>query len=193
MRSALLLLSLLPAALAAQHGATSSLVTTAPKEASQLAFLVGQWELVATPAATSLATRIHGVPKLIGSWKASRALDGFGIEDDLRLGDKSGNPLLFSHAVRLYDAASRRWIISALDVYRATFSSSTGEWRDGQFIVTSRNTDPAGQAYLSRSKFHDITADSFQWQQDRSTDDGKSWTEGTLKIVAKRAAPAAAR
>ena len=55
-----------PTIVAAQdRGAPPPLVTTPQKETSQFAFLIGQWKVVATPAATGLAARIHGVPKLV--------------------------------------------------------------------------------------------------------------------------------
>jgi hypothetical protein len=58
---------------------------------------------------------------------------------------------------------------------------------------TSRSTDQEGKPVLFRSRFSDITPASFRWQQDKSSDEGKSWTEGTLRIEAKRVAAAAPR
>lgn len=181
-----------PQAVAAQHDAGAPF-RTLPREASQFDFLVGQWELVVRPQATSLAARIHGAPKLLGTWKAWRALDGFGVQDELRITDQSGNPRAFSHTVRYYDAPAKRWKASTIDPYRGSFGQSTAEFRDGSMNVTARGTHAEGKAYLSRSRFYDITPTSFRFRQERSTDDGRTWTEGVLTIEAKRVATAAPR
>lgn len=183
-----------PAAVPAQHGAGSAAPSrTAPREASQYDFLVGEWELEVRVPASGLAQRLHGAPKLVGTWKAWRALDGWGIEDELRITDAAGNPSGFTQSVRVYDAAARRWTISSLDVYSARFATVTAEWRDGAMHLTSKGTDRDGKPYLSRTRIYDITPTSFRLQQDRSFDDGRKWSEGTLRIEAKRTAATAAR
>ncbi len=186
---------LIPGHAAAQHGAGGAgpALQSAPREAAQFDFLLGQWELVATPRATSLAARIHGVPKLSGTWKAWRALDGWGVEDEMKLIDASGNLRVFVHTVRVYSASSRRWSGNTLDVGRASFTVANAEWRTGQMLVTASGTDPDGRSYVSRTRFHDIARDSFRVQQDRSYDGGKSWTAGVLKIEARRVSATAAR
>jgi len=182
-----------PIAAAAQHaGGSPAPSTVAPREASQFDFLIGQWQVEVRPAISSLAAKIHGVPKLIGTWKAWRAVDGFGIEDELRISDESGNPRTLAHAVRVYDAAARRWTTSTLDVYRAVFGTSTGEWAENQMTATLRGADKDGKPNMTRTRFSNITPTSFRFTQERSADDGRTWTE-TLRVQAKRTAPTAAR
>ena len=60
-------------------------------------------------------------------------------------------------------------------------------------IVTGSGTDAEGKAYLTRSRFHGISRDKFSFQQDRSTDNGRTWVDGVLKIEAKRTAAVAPR
>ena len=184
----------LPVSVGAQHAAgTPQAPPSAPTEARQHDFLIGQWELVVKVPPAGLAQRIHGVPKLVGAWKAWRAFDGFGVEDELRITDEAGNPLSLSHALRYYDRTARNWSITLLDVYRGRLTSATGEWKEGRMVQNGRGTDPEGKPTLVRSRFHDITPGSFKWQQDRSSANGKTWTEGTLRIEARRVAAAAAR
>lgn len=196
-RAALVALLVCPAATAAQHagggGGAQPRAFTAPAEATQWDFLVGQWELTVKPKVSGLAARIHGAPRLVGTWKAWRAFDGFGIEDDLRIVDGSGNPRSLSHAIRVYSAAGRRWIITGLDVYRAQFSTSTAEWKNGEMLVTGRGTDAEGKPVVTRTRYFGITANGFRYRQDRSTDDGRTWEEGVLAIEAKRVAAVAPR
>jgi hypothetical protein len=183
-----------PATANAQHGHGSPPpVPTAPREATQFDFLVGQWEVIAKPHVSGLAARIHGSPKLPGVWKAWRGLDGWGIEDQLRLTDSSGNPRLLSLTLRVWDASAQCWSQSALDVYWSKFTTSTAVWRDGEMHVTGGGTDTEGRAFRSRTRFHDIEADSFRMQQDRSYDDGRTWEEEFLVIEAKRVAAVAPR
>lgn len=179
----------------AQHSSapTASPAPTVAKEAAQFDFLVGQWDISASPKATTLAQRIHGVPKLIGTWKAWRAFDGWGIEDEVRITDGSGNPRALSHATRFYETKSRKWAIASIDVFRGLSSSATAEWRGAEMVVSGRGTDEEGHAYLSRATFSKISNTGFTYRLDRSTDNGATWTEGITTITAKRVAATAPR
>jgi hypothetical protein len=189
-RIAFLLATLVTPALA-QHGGGTPLQTTAPREASQFDFLIGQWDLTVRPLVPGLAARIHGSPRLSGTWRAWRAMDNWGLEDELRIVDGSGNPIALSHSMRVYDATAQKWTQTALDVYRARFSASTAEWKDGRMTLSGRGTDAEGHAYIVRSTYSDITPTGFKFQQDHSLDEGRTWTEGVLRIEARRTAAAA--
>ncbi len=184
---------IVPAMAAAQHGGTAPRIAAPPAEARQYDFLIGQWELTVTPKASGLAQRIHGAPKFGGTWKAWRAFDGWGIEDELRIVDGSGNPASFTHAMRFYDATAKSWTQTQLDVYRGRFTPSTAVWDGKAMTATTPATDPDGKPVLMRSRFHSVTPTSFRWQQDRSTDNGRTWDEGVLRIDGKRTATTASR
>jgi hypothetical protein len=177
----------------AQHGPANPPSRVAPHEATQFDFLIGQWEIVAMPHVPGLAARIHGSPKLQGTWKAWRGLDGWGIDDELRLTDASGNPMLLAHAMRAYDGTARHWIVATLDVYRATLVSSTAQWSNGAMHFEGAGTDSEGRPYRSRGRFLEIEPEAFTYRVDRSYDDGKTWTEDFLRIDAKRVAAVAPR
>jgi hypothetical protein len=181
--------------LAQQHGSGGATPppTSAPAEAKQFDFLIGQWELEVKPKVNSLAAMIHGAPKLVGSWKAWRGFDGFGVEDELRIVDASGNPMSLNQALRVYDRNQNRWTIVGLDIYRARISNSTAQWQGGEMRLDSNGTDSEGKPYLSRTRYFGITADAFRMQQDRSSDNGQTWDEATLVIEAKRVAATATR
>jgi hypothetical protein len=195
LRIAALFTIVLPSALAAQHGASASArPALAPaKEASQFDFLIGQWELVVTPKVNTLAAKIHGAPKLLGTWKAWRAADGFAIEDELRIMDRSGNPNALAKTLRVYSANERRWVITGVDAYRGRASSASGEWKGAEMVIIGQGTDEEGKPYQTRTRYFDITPTSFRYQQDRSPDGGKTWDEAMVKIAAKRVAAAAPR
>lgn len=188
-----LLALFLPRPATAQHSRQAEPAPTAPAEAHQHDFLIGQWELEVKVPPAGLAQRIHGTPKLAGTWKAWRAFDGFGIIDELRITDAAGNPVSLAHTMRYYDRAARSWSITVLDVYRGRQTTGTAEWKEGRMSQTSRSADAEGKPVLVRTRFYDITPTGFRWQQDRSSNDGKSWTEGTLRIEARRVAASAPR
>ncbi|MDP2957778.1 MAG: hypothetical protein Q8N53_15235 [Longimicrobiales bacterium] len=184
-----------PVPAAAQHvGGSQPTATRPPAEASQYDFLLGQWDLVVEPQVSSLAARVHGVPKLMGTWKAWRALDGWGIEDELRIVDESGNPRALTLFVRVYDVSARRWRISATDAYSATISQSLATWRETamESSASAPSTDPGGRTYAGRSRITDMTPTSFAYVQERSYDGGREW-ETTLRILATRVAASAPR
>lgn len=176
----------------AQHGGSGA-AAVAPAEAAQFDFLVGQWELEVTPKVSGLAAMIHGAPRLVGSWKAWKAFDGHGLDDELRIVDASGNPVSLSHSQRVFDAKGKRWLVSGLDVYRARFGSSSGQWQGGEMRLEGSGQNAEGKPVLTRTRFFEITPERFKMRQDRSHDNGASWEEGTLTVVAKRMARKAAR
>lgn len=170
--------------------AAATSTATAPAEAKQFDFLLGQWELEVHPKVSGLAAMIHGTPRLVGTWKAWRAADGLGIEDQMRIVDGSGNPISLSQAQRTYAPAEGLWKISGHDVTRGRSSESTGKWQAGEMRVDGYFTDADGKT-LTRTRYFGIAADSFHMQQDRSSDNGQTWEEGSLTIDAKRVAATA--
>lgn len=184
-----------PRARAQQGGAAGSVpgAGTPPREAAQFDFLVGQWDLEVVPKASGLAAMLHGAPRLGGIWKAWKAFDGFGVEDELRIVDAAANPVSLSHSLRVWDSRARRWLTQGLDVYRARTSTSQGQWQDGEMRLAGTGNSPEGKPTLTRTRFHDISVNGFRMRQDRSTDDGATWDDGVLTIVARRTAVKAAR
>jgi hypothetical protein len=192
-RALMVALVFAPMAAWAQHGGEAPRDTRAPRDAAQFNFMVGAWSLEVKPKATSLAARIHGAPRMQGTWKAWRALEGWGIEDELRITDASGNPVALTHFVRVFDPSSRRWNVSALDVYRAKFTASTAQLQGEQILTSTQNVVVDGKPALSRARITDMTPNGFRYHQDRSTDGGRSWTEDVVLIDAKRTAAVAPR
>jgi len=170
-------LCLLPAPLFAQAPAP---------ESRQFDFMLGQWELEVRPKVNGIAAAIHGTPRLAGSWKAWRALDGLAVEDEMRILDASGNPISLSHALRTYSKSEGRWKIQGLDAYRARFSEAAGKLEGAEMRLEGRGFDAEGHPVMTRARYFDIGANGFRMQQDRSSDDGRTWDEAVVLIIAKR-------
>lgn len=184
-----LALLLSPTVTTAQRAPAAAPRASVPAEARQFDFLLGEWRLSVTGRVSGLAARIHGIPKLAGTWKAWRLPDGSGIEDEVRVTDESGNPRSASHAVRTYDAKSRKWRSTSVDVNSGVSISSTAEWSGGTMTVTSPSADGAGKPYpyRTRVRYTAITPTSFHFVQERSYDDSKTW-DTYLTIEATRVA-----
>lgn len=180
-----LFLALLAPASAQHGGAGGGGLRPAP-EVAQFDFLIGDWELEASPKASGFAAMIHGAPRLLGRWTVKRAWEGFGLQDELRLFDAGGNPVALSQGLRLYDAKTQRWQSHSLDVYRARLSSSSGQWHGGEMRFEGQGQSADGKPRLTRSRFYEIGPNGFRWRQDVSEDNGATWEEGSLNIVAKR-------
>ena len=177
----------------AQHdgrGAASAPANVPAREAAQFDFLVGQWELEVRPKVNSLAAKIHGAPRFLGSWKGWKIVDGFAVEDELRIMDRSGNPSALFLSVRQWSPTDRRWMVTGHDAYRARASSATATWDGKVMLVTGVGE---GAQSLTRTRFSAITATSFHWEQDRSDDGGKTWSEKALVIDARRVSATAPR
>ena len=178
---------LLPLAATAQHGdGGAAPPVAAPREASQFDFLIGEWNLDVRPQVSSIAALVHGVPKLKGTWKAARAFDGFGIQDELRITESNGTARSLSQCMRVYDASAQRWSQTTLDVYRARFIAGTATWSNGVMTATAPGKDADGKAVVGRARFSDISPKGFKFTQDRSYDGGTTWKDPTLLITARR-------
>lgn len=177
-----------PAADATSAATNSSAPAVRSSEAAQFDFLLGEWQLEVHPKVSGLVAMIHGAPRLIGTWKASRSADNLGIEDDMRIVDGSGNPLSSNHSRRLYDPVQQRWKISGKDLQNGRSSEASGQWLNGEMRLDGQFIDTESKTTLTRTRYYDISANSFHMLQDRSIDNGQTWDEAVLTIDAKRAA-----
>jgi hypothetical protein len=195
MKSALLTLAVclfMPAEFSSNASAAEvSTAANAIAETHQFDFLLGEWELQVHPKVSGLAAAIHGTPKLAGTWKAWRVLDGQVVEDELRIVDASGNPVALHRGLRTWSGAESRWKICAVDAYHSDTSESTGAMQAGAMRTQGRFTDANGKTILTRTRYSDVGPDSFHTQQDRSEDNGQTWDEAVLTIDAKRTAATA--
>lgn len=168
------------------HAADAGTPTANAAELHQFDFLLGQWQVKGEVKVAGLVALIHGMPKLTGSWKAWHAVDGTGIEDELRLTDASGNPLSSVQSTRIFSREENCWKITVLDAREGRGQPSTGHWQDGEMVVTGSGTDHEGKRYRSRTHFNAITSTGFHMVQDRSYDEGKTWETAFVTLNATR-------
>ncbi len=174
------------APLALQAQASPPTMGTPPPEASQFDYLIGEWRFVAT------SRNPAGPGRFGGRWRAWKAFDGWGVQDEYRILDTLGVTRYLGYTTRIYRPAEGNWLLSYLDVGRGTFHKQFAEQREDGMHLWWEATGPQGP-FLSRVRYYDITPTSFRWQQDRSFDGGKTWVEAFLTIEATRVAGAAPR
>ena len=97
-----------------------------------------------------------------------------------------------SHAMHYYDTTSKKWKSIGLDVYRGVFTNGVAEMRGSVMVSNSAGKDSDGTPYLSRARYAGITPSTFTFVQERSIDNGRTWSEN-LTIEAKRTASLAPR
>ena len=151
----------------------------APKETAQFAFLVGEWDCTIRRMRPDGSL---GAPTG-ATWTGKFILDGWAIQDYWVSTNAEGgaahgtNIRSFNPETGKWD---NRWLASG-DLQWLYFSAE----KIGETMVMTggERTDAAGRSYLVRNTFHDISADSWKWRQDRSADAGSTWLNGVAVIA----------
>lgn len=158
----------------------------AAPEARQFDFLVGQWQVSGEVKVSGAMALFHGRPKLAGNWKAWRAADGQGIEDELTLTDASGTLLSAVHLTRSFARDEHCWKIMGRDASKGAATTGTACRQGDEMLMTSSGTTPEGKHYRNRTHYLAITPAGFRVLQDRSYDEGKTWDTGAVILDVRR-------
>ena len=129
---------------------------------------------------------VHGEVQLSGTWRARKAMGGWGIEDEMQLVDASGNPAALIATTRFYDVRAKHWTASGFDIYRGRHTLSTAIASASGMRSESRRVDADGAATRSRGIIERVDRDHIVFRQDHSYDDGLSWDEDMLVIEGTR-------
>lgn len=137
------------------------------EESKRLDFWVGNWE--ATHSGGKSSNRITKVLGGCVVLKGFRGMPGTNLD---------------GMSVSTFDPATRRW--------RQTWVDNTGAYLDFNAATVDgsmafeRSLEKDGKRIRQRMVFRDVKADSFQWDWQRSDDDGANW-KTTWQIAYKRA------
>jgi len=147
-----------------------------PHDSDIYGWLVGSWKI------RVVDYRDDGSKKETpGEWHFARALEGRAIQDvfivpsrDQRLPamPKEGNR--YGTSVRVYDPRIKAWHVTWINPVRGVENQLVGRMVGKEIIQEGRDEDGA----LMRWSFRDITANTFRWTGEQSTDDGKTWHLG---------------
>lgn len=111
-------------------------------------------------------------------WHFYYKFEGRMVQDDFWMYDDEGNTQWGGSTLRTWDLAANRWNNTFIGVHDQGFGGVFhGDPVDGEIHLTVEGEDPDGRRHISRIFFHDIQDDgSFKWRQERSYDEGKTWT-----------------
>jgi len=162
----------------------------APKETEQFGQLAGVWQC--TNFAFVNGQWFSGWPAI---WVWKYVLDGFAVQDLwFQKEENLPPPSVSLHRdysgtnMRIYDTAKEKWEIMWFHNGLNSKGTPNGtsqfeaEFMDGQIIMTPKNP---GSGPLRRIVFHNITADSFDWESETSEDEGETW-KPKFRIEGKR-------
>jgi len=139
-------------------------------------WLIGSWKMRVVDYGDNGTKR-----ETFGEWHFARALEGRAIQDVFivpvrkeRNGStpKEGNR--YGTSVRVYNPATDSWQITWINPVRQVHNYLTGRKVENEIVQEGVDGDGA----LMRWNFCDITANSFRWTGEQSTDNGKTWKLG---------------
>jgi hypothetical protein len=175
----LLLISTVPAHAAQSTRTGEQVQASFEAHKDEFNYLLGDWEFTSENVQYGKA---HGF------WSAIR-LDEGQILDEYRVVGDSGQTWYVTTTLRNYNGALDRWELIGADAGIGLQDVGTGRKVGDEMHIEQRFGVMSSQPSLWRIRYFDIGPDRFSWTADRSTDDGRTWTRGYLKIEARRIGP----
>jgi len=154
-----------------------------PEESAQFDFLIGEWDT------RSMRYRADGseIGGYDGTWRAKHLHDARMILDEFTARLDDGSEIAYMATLRTFSTGTRRWEMTFLIAHQPQLITSfSGVFEDGEMVLDGSGRTLAGRPVLSRVRFFDITATSFEWENRVSLDDGATWYRDST-ISAKRA------
>lgn len=150
----------------------------APPETLQLGQLVGIWTAEQTVRESDGA---WSQKKTHGEWRWYYILDGHAIQDDWmsRDGGEEFHPI--GTNIRIYNPSEKKWYMAWIDKNNRTLAVFTAISENGNVVMTGTNA----KGRVVRNTFSNITGQSFEWVQEWTGDEGKSWF-AVARIECKR-------
>ncbi|HSE31335.1 MAG TPA: hypothetical protein VLA93_07130 [Pyrinomonadaceae bacterium] len=157
----------------------------APPELSQFAFLIGSWR-----CDVSVKGADGTWQKYQATWVGRYILDGYVIADEYRMINEAGELVVHGMNLRSYSVEKKTWVMRWLDATRSSWvelgPKRLGGVRVSPETITFNLVDIFAPDAISRVTFSNISAGRFTWREDKSLDQGKTWTE-FVTIDARRA------
>ena len=134
------------------------------EESREFDFWVGDWDLAWEDS--------PGYPASTGKNIISRELGACVIEENFAAYDYN----FFGKSVSTYDINQKVWKQTWVDSSGSYLDFTGGMQPDGTMILGREFTDANGQLIKQRMIFYDIQEDQMEWNWERSTDNGQTWT-----------------
>ena len=140
----------------------------APPETAVLGQLVGTWDIdqsIINKVGTWGGRKRHAI------WKWYYILDGHAIQDDWILVDSLNNQHVAGTNIRIYNPEEKQWYMAWIDKTVRRLATFTATNDSGTVVMDGHNAK--GQRI--KNIFYNIKKNEFDWRQDWTFDDGKSW------------------
>ena len=133
----------------------------APEEAFD--FWVGEWDITYTNQKGEEIKAKNTITKV---------LDGKVIEENFE--DPKGSGLL-GKSISVYNPRTKTWHQAWAD-NQGSYFDFVGEIEGENRIFRTKMVEKDGKQIIQRMRFYDISEDSFVWDWESTTDNGKTWT-----------------
>ena len=159
-----------------------SLFPGAPAEASDYAFLIGDW----TCTYQQMDKQNKVIFEAPCTWQADYAFDNKMVVDDFKMYDKDGNVSYGGRTLRTYSSRDKQWhqVFLAAQL-GAPMNPFTARKIKGEVQLEVKMRQPSGELSPARFSFSNISDNAFTWENHRSHDQGKTWVLES-RITAKR-------
>jgi hypothetical protein len=146
--------------------------SNAPWETEFLGKLKGTWN-----AEQSFVNRegTWGDRKVKAVWKFYYILDGHAIQDDWITIDSLNNKTVSGTNIRIYNAEEKQWYMAWIDKTNRRLATFTAVNDKGSVIMDGTNA----KGRHIKNTFFNMTDSEFDWKQEWTFDEGKTWIEVT--------------
>ena len=148
----------------------------APPEISQFSFLIGEWRCDVKAKAQDGTWRTYEA-----TWVGRYILDGYVIADEYRMTDHAGDIVVHGMNFRSYSVEKKAWIMRWLDATRSFWVELGPEELGGVRVtpegITFKLVDRFAPDAIGRVTFANISSRHFTWREEKSLDQGRTWTE----------------
>lgn len=156
----LLLLSVLSLSYSISHAQTNE-KPCSYSESSQLDFWVGEWKAEWKDSDGNIQGGTNIITKTLG---------GCVVEENFSTDDKT----FTGRSLSMYNPVKKIWQQTWVD-NNGGYMAFTGGMDGDKMILWQKTINKAGKEVMQRMVFYDINADSFTWDWENSTDNGKTW------------------
>ena len=148
----------------------------APTELSQFAFIIGKWRCDVGVKGDNGTWQTYPA-----TWVGRYILDGYVIADEYRMTNTAGELVVHGMNLRSYSVEKKTWIMRWLDATRSFWVELGPEKLGGVGVtpkaITFNLIDIFAPDALCRVTFSNISASHFTWSEEKSLDQGKTWTQ----------------
>jgi hypothetical protein len=148
----------------------------APPELSEFAFIIGKWHCDVRVKGEDGTWRTYAA-----TWVGRYILDGYVIADEYRMTGEAGAVVVHGINIRSYSVEKKTWVMRWLDGTRSFWVElgpvALGGVRVDSEAISFNLIDTFAPDAICRVTFSNMSANHFTWSEEKSLDQGRTWTE----------------